>query len=109
MSGQSHQQVPFDGVPYEMGPGKIFHGGPNITMDKEVVGGTEWSYMVVHYQVENNAKNEFPQAFSHYQIDSGYSARINGLLQRLYKACITPGNLPALQARSLFSVFWMKA
>jgi AraC-like DNA-binding protein len=92
----------FDGVPYEMEPGKIFHAGPNISMDKEVVGCAEWNYMVIHYQVDDNAKSEFPQAFSHYQIDSGYSTRINDLLHRLYNVCITPGNLSALQAQALF-------
>ncbi|CVK20031.1 AraC family transcriptional regulator [Sporomusa sphaeroides] len=92
----------FDGVPYTMEPGKIFHGGPNISMDKEVVGSAEWNYMVIHYQVDNSAKNEFPQAFSHYQIDTGYSPRIHDLLQRLYDVCTTPGNLSALQAHSLF-------
>ncbi|QDR82678.1 AraC family transcriptional regulator [Sporomusa termitida] len=92
----------FDGVPYEMEPGKIFHGGPNIALDKEVVGGAEWNYMVVHYQVDDSAQNQFPQAFSHYQLDAGYSTRINDLLYRLYNVCITPGNLSALQAQSLF-------
>lgn len=92
----------FDGTPYEMEPGKIFHSGPNITVDKEVLGYTEWDYMIIHYRVDDSDKKEFPQAFSHYQIDTGYSTRINDLLHRLYKVCITPGNLSALQAQSLF-------
>lgn len=92
----------FDGVPYEMEPGKIFHGAPNSAVDKEVVGNRGWNYMVIHYRVDDSAKLEFPQAFSHYRIDSGYSSRINDLLQQLYNVCITPGNLSALQAQSLF-------
>ncbi len=92
----------FDGVPYVMESGKIFHSGPNISVDKEVVGSLDWNYMVVHYRVDNSAKSEFPQAFSHYQLDTGCSPRINDLLQRLHDVCITPGNLSALQAQSLF-------
>ncbi|CUH96654.1 hypothetical protein P22_2744 [Propionispora sp. 2/2-37] len=92
----------FDGVPYEMEPGKIFHCGPNTALDKEVVGRTEWNYMVIHYQVDDSAKSEFPQAFSHYQIESGCSTRINDLLQRLYNVCTMPGNLSALRSQSLF-------
>jgi len=92
----------FDGVLYEMAPGKIFHCGPNIALDKEVMGRTEWKYMVIHYLVDDSAKNEFPQAFSHYQLDAGYSPRINNLLQRLYNVSLIPGNLSVLRARSLF-------
>lgn len=92
----------FDGVPYDMEPGKIFHVGPNIALDKEVIGCAEWNYMVIHYRVDDSDKGEFPQAFSHYQIDSGHRVGINDLLNRLYNVCITPGNLSALQAKSLF-------
>lgn len=92
----------FDGVPYEMEPGKIFHGAPNSAVDKEVVGGGGWNYMVVHYRVDDSDRSEFPQAFSHYQLDSGYRPRINELLHRLYNVCITPGNLSALQMQTLF-------
>ncbi|TCL31962.1 helix-turn-helix protein [Anaerospora hongkongensis] len=92
----------FSGVPYEMEPGKIFHSGPNIALDKEVVGGAEWNYMVIHYQVDDKDKAEFPQAFTHYQLDLGHSPRVHELLHRLYDVCITPGQLPALQAKSLF-------
>jgi AraC-like DNA-binding protein len=92
----------FDGVPYEMEPGKIFHSGPNVALDKEVMGCAEWNYMVIHYQVDDSDKSEFPQAFSHYQIDLGPRTRINDLLHRLYNVSITPGNLSALQAKSLF-------
>ncbi|WP_371377076.1 helix-turn-helix domain-containing protein [Sporomusa aerivorans] len=92
----------FDGVPYEMAPGKIFHCGPNMALDKEVVGRTEWNYMVIHYQVDDSARNEFPQAFSHYQLDSGCSTRVQDLLQRLYNACTMPGNMSALRSQSLF-------
>lgn len=95
-------RMSFDSMPYEMEPGKIFHGGPNIALDKEVLGCTKWDYMIIHYQVDANAKIEFPQAFSHYQINSGYSTRIHDLLHRLYNVCITPGNLSALQAKLLF-------
>ena len=92
----------FNGVPYEMAPGKIFHCGPNMALDKEVMGRADWNYMVIHYKVDDSAKDEFPQAFSHYQLDSGYSTRIPDLLQHLYNACLMPGNLSALRAQSLF-------
>ncbi|EGO62852.1 AraC family transcriptional regulator [Acetonema longum] len=99
---QGRARMHFDGVAYEMSPGKIFHGGPNMPLNKEVVGDVEWSYMVVHYQVADSARKEFPQAFSHYQLDSGHSPRIRDLLHRLHHVCAKPGNLPALQAKSLF-------
>ncbi len=35
----------FDGVPYEMEYGKVFHAGPNMSLDKEVQGRSEWDQM----------------------------------------------------------------
>lgn len=92
----------FNGVPYEMEPGKIFYAGPNMALDKEFLGKTEWEFMVVHYQVVNCAEDTLPYTLGHYQLETGHSTRINELLHRLYQVCSTPGSLPELRAKSLF-------
>lgn len=94
----------FDGVPYVMEPGKIFHSGPNMALDKEVLGHSKWDFMVIHYQVNEDNKDvlSLSYASSHYQLDPGHSTRINDMLSRLYHLCATPGNLPTLRAKSLF-------
>jgi AraC-like DNA-binding protein len=94
----------FNGVPYEMEPGKIFHGGPNMALDKEVLGDSIWDFMVIHYQIHGNTQGTFPYALSHYELNFGYSPRINDMLHRMYHICATPGNLPALRAKSMFFV-----
>ena len=35
---RGHARIFLDGVPYEIKPSKIFHGGPNMSLDKEVLG-----------------------------------------------------------------------
>lgn len=94
----------FDGVPYDMEPGKIFHGGPNIPLDKEVLGQSIWEFMVVHYQVDGNPQGTFPYALSHYELNPGYNPRINDTLRRMYRICTTPGNLSVLKIKSLFFI-----
>lgn len=98
---QGKARMFFNGVPYVMTPGKVFHSGPNMALDKEVLGRSEWDYMVIHYQV-SDAKQTSPYAFSHYQLNTGQSATINTMLHRLYHISNTPGNLPLLRGKSLF-------
>ena len=94
----------FDGVPYDMEPGKVFHGGPNMPLDKEVLGQSIWDYIVVHYQVHGNTQGTFPYALSHYELSPGYNSGIKDTLQRMYHIYATPGNLPALKLKSLFFI-----
>ncbi len=95
-------RMSFNGVPYEMEYGKIFHAGPGMALDKEVVGQSTWHFMLVHYHVDNYDQAVPPYSLSHFQLDSGYSARINEMLHCLYQTCATPGKLPILRARTLF-------
>lgn len=92
----------FDGVPYVMNPGKIFHSGPNMTLDKEVLGRSEWDFIVIHYQVDDDKNNGLSYASSHYQLAPRHNTRINNMLYRLYHICNNPNNLPTLRAKSLF-------
>ncbi|QDR82374.1 helix-turn-helix domain-containing protein [Sporomusa termitida] len=101
---RGRSRMSFDGVPYDMEPGKVFHGGPSMPLDKEVLGQSNWDYMVVHYQVHGNTRGTFPYALSHYELSPGYNPRINDTLHRMYHICKTPGNLPALKIKSLFFI-----
>ncbi|SCM82708.1 Helix-turn-helix, AraC domain-containing protein [uncultured Sporomusa sp.] len=95
-------RMTFDGVSYEMGPGRVFHAGPGMTLDKEVVGESEWEFILIHYQISDSDRHAFPYASSHYELEPGYNPQINEMLQRLYKTCAMPGSLQALRAKSLF-------
>lgn len=92
----------FDGVPYDMEPGKVFHGGPNMPLDKEVLGQSKWDFMVLHYQVYDNSQGTFPYALSHYELSPGHNSRINDALYRMYQIYAATGNLSGLRAKSLF-------
>jgi len=94
----------FDGVPYDMEPGKVFHGGPNMPLDKEVLGQSKWDFMVIHYQVYGNTQGTFPYALSHYELSPGHNSRINDTLYQMYHIYATAGNLSGLRAKSLFFI-----
>ncbi|QDR82981.1 AraC family transcriptional regulator [Sporomusa termitida] len=95
-------RMTFDGVTYEMEPGRVFHAGPSMTLDKEVVGEGEWEFILVHYRIADNDKSLFSYAASHYELEPGYTPRINDLLQKFYHTSIVPGSLQALRTKTLF-------
>lgn len=95
-------RMTFNGVLYEMEPGRFFHAGPNMTLDKEVIGEGEWEYVLIHYQVPEHERRIFPYALSHYELEPGYSPRMNDMLQKLCQTSIMPGSLQALRSKSLF-------
>lgn len=92
----------FNGVPYEMQYGKVFHAGPNMSLDKEVLGHSEWDFMVVHYQTDGKEQGLYPYDLAHFQLETGHNTRINDLLHQLHCSCTTPGSLPGLRTKSLF-------
>ncbi len=95
-------RMTFNGVTYEMEPGRVFHAGPRMTLDKEVVGEGEWEFILVHYKIADNDKYLFPYASSHYELEPGYTPRISDLLQQFYRTSIVPGRLQALRSKTLF-------
>ncbi|SFL53522.1 helix-turn-helix domain-containing protein [Pelosinus propionicus] len=98
-------RMTFEGVTYEMEPGRFFHAGPKMTLDKEVLGESTWEFVLIHYKIPESEKCTFPYALSHYELNSGYSPRINDMLQRLCHTLRMPSNLQALRAKSLFLSF----
>jgi AraC-like DNA-binding protein len=99
---QGRARMFFDGVPYIMNPGNIFHSGPNMTLDKEVLGQSEWDFMVIHYHVTEVKEELLSYASSHYQLTPGYNTRINTILHQLYHSYNIWGNLRNLRAKSMF-------
>ncbi len=95
----------FDGVPYEMEPGKIFYAGPNLPLDKEVLGQTEWELMIIHYEVYNNDR-DFPGGLPHCQLNAGYSTRLSDLLFRLFYVSAKRDSQSVQKKSSLFLAIW---
>ncbi|MDU4962495.1 MAG: AraC family transcriptional regulator [Sporomusaceae bacterium] len=91
----------FDGVPYYMTPGRIFHNGPGMTLDKEVLGESVWEFIVVHYRAAGLRQDAADYAAAHYQFEPGCNLRVNDLLYRLHQLCPAPGKL-SLRAKALF-------
>lgn len=95
-------RMAFDGVTYEMEPGKVFHAGPSMALDKEVVGDGEWEFILVHYRIADSDRDLFPYSSAHYELEPGYNPRVSDLLQKFHRSSMVPGSLQALRAKTLF-------
>jgi len=95
-------RMTFNGVTYEVEPGSVFHSGPHMALDKEVVGDTEFEYILVHYRVPDSDKHVFSLATAHYELEPGYSPHISELLERFHHTATMSGSLHSLRAKSLF-------
>ncbi len=100
MSGQA--QFSFDGTPYLAQVGKVIHGGANMSLGKRVVGNARWEYISVLYEISAPEPKGICLTDTHFELDMGYSPRMEGLLCRLWKASNQPGVLPVFQTEALF-------
>ena len=92
----------FNQVPYEMEQGKIFHFGPNMSLDKEVIGDAYWDHIVIQYEIESNATQHY---LCHYEVDARSSPRLHEMLLQMYLQCAIPEQFIAERAKeSFFSV-----
>lgn len=87
---------------YELEPGKVLHAGPNMKVDKEVIGESNWEYALLHYQILNCDGCIYPYSNSHFILDVGDSNIMNEMIMQLCDISIMPGNIQALRSKTLF-------
>lgn len=92
----------FNDTVYELYPGRILHAGPNMKVDKEVMGESNWEYALIHYQILNCDSCIYPYTDSHFIVDVGDSNFMNEMIIHLCDIYITPGNIQALRSKALF-------
>ncbi|MBP2630047.1 MAG: transcriptional regulator, AraC family [Firmicutes bacterium] len=91
----------FNQVPYEMEQGKIFHFGPNMSLDKEVIGDAYWDYIVIQYELQ--AESDATQySLCHYEVDSRFSPRLHEILLQMYLQCAIPKQFIEQKAKKIF-------
>ncbi|MDS0527396.1 AraC family transcriptional regulator [Clostridium sp. SHJSY1] len=90
----------FEDAVYELETGKVLHAGPNMKLDKEVLGESNWEYALIHYEILNC--DSYPYANSHFIVDVGDSTIMNEMIIQLCDISIMPGNMQALRSRALF-------
>lgn len=95
-------RMSFNGIPYEMEYGRTFYAGPRMSLEKEVMGESEWDFMVLHYRADGEERGVLPCGLAHFQLETGYNTHINDLLYRLHNNCTKPGSMPELKAKFLF-------
>lgn len=76
-----------DNHSYELKPGVILHAGAGILLDKEVVGNTEWKYILLHYKEMGDSKIKAALEVMNFvlPIENSGSIELEILLQKLIK------------------------
>jgi AraC-like DNA-binding protein len=92
----------FDGVDYDLSPGKVVHCGPDMILDKRVIGNENWCYFEVYYNIINPKPEQLEVINNHYELEIGENPRIDELLRIMNKLYKTPGNIPAFKVKELF-------
>lgn len=92
-----------EGEPYIIKPGVIIHAGPDMCLDKEVIGDEPWQYAVIHYKIPKSEIKSFPLYKSHFELLTGENVRITDLLQQLLLSQSTPGAPALFRTKLLFT------
>ncbi|RED58105.1 helix-turn-helix domain-containing protein [Cohnella lupini] len=91
----------FDGISYELSPGRVAHGAKNMTLNLKV-GPHGFEYILIHYALIPSSGASAGYSMHHYALDTGENPIIVELLHRLNQTSATPGNIEAFEAKGLF-------
>ncbi len=92
-----------DGETYIMKTGMVIHAGPNMCLDKEVIGDELWKYAVIHYKIPKGEIKRFPLYQRHFALLTGQNAKISDLLHQLMLSLSTPGASALFRTKLLFT------
>lgn len=95
-------QFDFNGISYLTNVQKVIHGGAEMKLDKKVIGNTELQYISVLYDIKQKSTDAIYLPDVHFEIESGQSPRLKGLINRLWKVSHMPGTISAFQKETLF-------
>lgn len=94
----------FDGMEYDMEPGMVVHAGPNMRLDRKVIGDKKWSYILVLYQVDHEkTADQYNFAEKHYMLRLvEQSVPLQEKLRHLERFWSSPGDLYKLRVKELW-------
>lgn len=99
-----------DRHPVELKPGVILHAGSGIELDKEVLGNSEWKYILLHYKLngEDHAKKHLETSNFTFHIGLNKSLELEPKLQKLLKLQEERGPMSGLKSKTLLYAFLEK-
>lgn len=95
-------QFKFNGTPYIVRQGNVIHGGPDMYLEKKVLGSEKWEYISVFYETEGKKQKDFTPSGKDFELVTGQSPRLIDLLWRLWRAYNQPGAISAFRTEMLF-------
>jgi AraC-like DNA-binding protein len=92
---------------YYLEPGVIFHGGSHLSLDKEVLGDSQWEYALIHYRVVKPKEDKSFLERLHYSLNIGMNhySYIITLAHKLYRSEKNPRIISELKSKVLFYSF----
>ncbi|WP_028608459.1 AraC family transcriptional regulator [Paenibacillus harenae] len=91
----------FNGIPYELEPGKLVHGGKGMELQLQI-GEAGFEYFLIHYALRQPNSEGNPYESTHFMLEIGKNPAIAELLQLLQEASSIPGHFAALRMKELF-------
>ncbi len=92
-----------DDISYVIEPGMVVHAGPDMSLDREVIGDETWRFAVLHYSILEKEMIEFPFYNAHFSFPTGKNAKIMDLIQQLRESQSVPGVFERFRTKMLFT------
>ncbi len=92
-----------DKCPLELEPGIILHAGSGISLDKEVLGTSEWKYFLLHYKITGDEKIKKFLETKNFTLNIGLSKslELDPFLQKLLKLQEERGTMSSLKSKTM--------
>jgi AraC-like DNA-binding protein len=82
----------------------VIHAGPDMPLDREVIGGDMWRYAVIHYRIPQEEIAGASLYDKYFPIHTGLNARLTELVEQQLQTCNIPGGLAALRSKTIFAI-----
>ncbi|MEW8974340.1 MAG: helix-turn-helix domain-containing protein [Tissierellaceae bacterium] len=99
---RGRSQYSFNKIPYISEIGSIVHGGANMDLDKQVIGSSNWEFIVVLYDTSYSNKNELDLHNMHFKLNIGGNPKLTSLLWRLKDVSKEKHEIGRFQTENIF-------
>jgi len=104
---KGHAIYEVQGSRYDLKPSTILHCGPEMTLNKKVIGNKNWEYYLLHYYIEGNSHSKSSLELSNYYLkfsDFQYTAFLE-IMDKILDLSIREHQINQLKSKTLIYSF----
>ncbi len=87
---------------YYLEPGIVLHAGPGMCLDKEVLSGSNWEFVLIHYKILGPEKEKLRLEQKHFVLNTGSSPNLMKIVLKLCQNTASVENISMLRSKVLF-------